>query len=136
MRQIIVVLGLVLAGLVLLPRLAGQTEGPDKKKVTSLMQRKLVEAQKVLEAISLADFDKIITHADALNDISKQAEWRAYKTPTYEMFSGEFQRTAVALARSDKDKNIDAAALAYVDLTLTCVKCHKHVREIRQVRAD
>ena len=29
------------------------------------------------------------------------------------------------------DKNLDGAALSYVDMTLMCVKCHQHVRETK-----
>jgi hypothetical protein len=31
-----------------------------------------------------------------------------------------------------KDKNIDGVALAYVDVTLSCVRCHEYVREHRR----
>ena len=40
------------------------------------------------------------------------------------------------LIKNAEDRNLDAAALSYVDLTLTCVKCHKHVREVRKVELD
>lgn len=136
MKRIIFVLGLVVAVAVLLPRLAGQTEDLDKKKVEALMQRKLQQAQKLLDGVVTGDFDKIGKHAEALSDISKQAAWRAIKTPRYETYSAEFQRIADTLIKSAKDKNLDASALAYVELTLTCVKCHKHVREVRMVRLD
>ncbi len=33
------------------------------------------------------------------------------------------------MAQQAKEKNIDGAALAYVEMTLVCVKCHEHVRE-------
>ncbi len=136
MKKSIVILSLVLTVLVVLPRLVGQANEPDKKKVSDLMQRKLTNAEKILEGIAVNDFDKILKHAQNLTDISKQVEWRVLKTPAYEMYSNAFQRNNASLIRSAKDKNIDAAALAYVDLTLTCVKCHKHVREVRMVRAD
>ena len=29
-------------------------------------------------------------------------------------------------------KNLDAATLGYMDLTMSCVRCHKHVREVRK----
>ena len=29
-----------------------------------------------------------------------------------------------------------AASLAYVRMSLSCFKCHKHIREVRMVRAD
>ncbi len=109
---------------------------PDKKQIAKLMQRKLEQSQKVLQGIALGDFDMIAKHAEQLNDISKLTEWRVIKTPRYEVFSGEFQRTSEALVKHAKDKNLDAAALSYVELTLTCVKCHKYVREVRMVRLD
>ncbi len=120
----------------LLPGLCEERDGPDRNKVSALMQRKLHESQKVLEGVALSDYDKIGKHAEELLDISKVAEWRVLKTPRYETYSAEFQRTAENLIRHAKDKNLDAAALAYVELTLTCVKCHKHVREVRMVRRN
>ncbi len=30
-----------------------------------------------------------------------------------------------------KAKNLDGVALSYGDMTLVCVKCHRHVREQR-----
>jgi hypothetical protein len=90
----------------------------------------------VLEGIAVNDFDKIAKHGEELIFISKQAEWRVLQTPQYELHSNEFRRIADDLVRSAKAKNLDAATLAYVDLTLTCVKCHKHVREVRMARAD
>jgi hypothetical protein len=74
----------------------------------------------------------ISSHAEELIAISKEAEWKVVKTPRYETYSNDFRREAEDLIKAAKAKNVDAAALAYVDLTLTCVKCHKHVREERQ----
>jgi len=132
----------VLAALMLaMPGVAGG-DGPDKKsdaeagKTSKLMQRKLRESQKVLEAVALGNFDDIANHAEELIEVSKAASFRVIKTPRYEVYSKEFQQTAEALVRNAKDKNLDAAALSYVELTLTCVKCHKHLREEKMVRLD
>ena len=56
------------------------------------------------------------------------------ETPRYEVYSEEFQRVTLTMAKLAGEKNLDGAALAYVDLTLNCVKCHKHVREVRMTR--
>jgi hypothetical protein len=128
---------LLLASAVLLaglPMVKGH--GDEPTKVQALMKRKLVEAQKVLEGVALNDFDMIAKHANELIAISREAQWKVIKTPDYDMFSTDFRRNANALVKNAKDKNTDAAALSYVDMTLTCVKCHKHVREVRMVRAD
>jgi hypothetical protein len=46
-------------------------------------------------------------------------------------YSAEFQRSTKALAEAAKKKNADGASLAYVQLTLTCVNCHKHIKNQR-----
>ena len=123
-----------LAALAYVPVPNGRAAPPDK--VQELMRRKLTQSQKVLEGIAVQDFDLIAKHAEELLVISKQAEWKVLKTPLYEVYSNEFRRNAEELIENAKKKNVDAAALSYVDLTLTCVKCHKHVREKRMARLD
>ena len=104
-------------------------------RLQQLMIAKLQHAQKLLEGIATAKFDKIEKHAEELARISKTAEWlAAHKTPRYEMFSNEFQRAAEDISRKAKDKNIDGVTLAYFDLTRSCVRCHQHVREVRDAR--
>jgi hypothetical protein len=127
-----------LALLLGVPTLSGHGQEPKKKedKVADLMHKKLEASQKVLEGLALNDFEKIGKQSDELLTISKRAEWKVLKTPKYELYSNEFQRTAEDLAKSAKKKNIDEAALNYVELTLTCVKCHKYVRETRDTSAD
>jgi hypothetical protein len=119
--------------LVGLPTLQGHA-APKKETVEALMKKKLVEAQKVLEGIALGEFDQVARHADELLRLSKRAEWKVLKTPLYEVYSNEFQSNIEDLIKSARRKNVDGAALAYVDLTLTCVKCHKHVRDKRMAR--
>src|SRR5258707_13983120 len=98
-------------------------EGKTPKRVSELMRKKLEHSQKVLEGIAVNDFKVISKHADDLIDLSKQAEWRVLKTPQYETNSNEFRRNAETLIKAAKDKNLDAAALAYVELKLTCDRC-------------
>ncbi|MBI1917428.1 MAG: hypothetical protein HYS12_22230 [Planctomycetes bacterium] len=127
----VVATSVLFAGLV---GIQGHTAAAEKTE--TLMKRKLQHSQKVLEGVAVQDFKMIERHADELIQISKLAEWRAFKTPAYEVYSNDFRRIAGALAENARKKNIDAAALSYVDLTLTCVKCHKHVRELRMTSAD
>jgi hypothetical protein len=124
----------VLAALAGMPAVSGPGAAP--RKVDELMKRKLVASQKVLEGLALADFDKIASNAEALSILSAQAEWKVLETPLYQIYSNEFQHAAEDLVKHAKKKNIDAASLSYVELTLTCVKCHKHVREKRVARRD
>ena len=100
------------------------------------MRRKLENSQKVLEGVALNDFTLIGKHAEELLQISKAAEWKARKTPEYELFSDDFRRTADGLVKMAKEKNQDGAALKYLELTLTCVRCHQYVRDVGWVRQD
>jgi hypothetical protein len=103
-------------------------------RLQQLMINKLTNAQKLLEGIALGKFDKTEKHAAELIQISKTAEWLAYKTPRYEQFSNEFQRAAETIVTKSKAKNMDGVTLAYFDLTMSCVRCHAYVREVRDAR--
>ena len=106
------------------------------ERVVQLMHEKLKHSQNVLEGLALADYDKISKNAAELVRISNQAGWLVFKTPKYEMYSNEFRRNAETLIADAKEKNLDAAALTYVELTLNCVHCHKYARELRSGRLD
>jgi hypothetical protein len=108
--------------------------GAEPKKVSEIMQQKLKHAQKVLEGITMKDFKKISKSADELLFLTKEEEWKVLRTPDYENYSNEFRRNVQGLMKNAKDENLDGCALSYVELTLTCVKCHKHVREVRMGR--
>jgi hypothetical protein len=131
-RFLCVITGLALA--VSLPTLSGHGQEPARAR--TLMQRKLDHAQKVLEGVAISDFNLIAKHAEELIQISKMADWKVVKSPQYEVHSMDFRRAADRLVKEADNKNTDAAALAYVEMTLTCVKCHKYVREARMARLD
>jgi hypothetical protein len=122
----------LLAMLALVPVSSG--DGQDNKKVSELMHRKLTYAQRVLEGVAINDFDKITRNAEELVQVSKDVEWQVVKTPRYEVHSNEFRRAVETMIEKSRDKNLDGAALAYVEMTLTCVKCHKYVREVKMTR--
>jgi hypothetical protein len=117
-----------------IPTMNGHTQQADK--VGELMKKKLTFSQKVLEGIALNDPDIIVKNAQELILISQKAEWLVLQTPQYKLHSNDFRRAAETMVTQAQAKNLDGAALAYVEMTLTCVKCHKHVREVRMARAD
>jgi hypothetical protein len=111
------------------------TSGQGKKGgLSELMQKKLKNAQYVLEGIAIADFAKITGSAEELIQLSKTAEWMVFRTPRFEQHTNEFRRAAENLIQKAKDKNVDGAAFAYFELTLSCVRCHQYVRDVRDAR--
>lgn len=119
---------------VIVAALAGSGAADDKPKPStpkrpSVMQRKLAHAQKVLEALALEDFDKMRTSATDLQECARETSWMVSTKPNYKTYSNDFVRHLEALKAAAKKRNTDAAALAYVEMTLTCVKCHQFVRD-------
>jgi hypothetical protein len=120
----------------------GQPAQPNKlppkitREMAELMNKKLDHAKQILEGVSRNDFNRIADNASDLITLSNREEWMVIKTPTYELFSNTFRRSAEDLIRHAKAKNADATSLAYIDLTMACVKCHRYVREVRDARLD
>jgi hypothetical protein len=105
------------------------TEQPTSPaKPMSLMRQKLEHAEKILEGLSVEDFELIAKHASALNELTMpqkpgQPDTMAYKThlQVFRFATNELQRHAA-------EKNLDGTALANVQMTLSCVNCHKFLR--------
>ena len=94
-----------------------------------VMQVKLKRAQSVLEALAKEDFKTLEQAAGSLAEISRATAFlRAYKTEEYELQARVFQRAADTLSAKSKEKNLDGATLAYLDMTQSCVACHSHFR--------
>jgi hypothetical protein len=111
-----------------------QSAVSQERDVHKLMVDKLKTAQQLLEGLAMSDFDKIGRNANHLMELSKSAEWLIRKTPRYEMHSNEFRRACDVMAKRAKEKNLDGVALAYMDMTMTCVRCHEYVRDVRDAR--
>jgi hypothetical protein len=107
------------------------SQKPGKPDVKDFMRGKLMHMQKVLEGITTEDYDLIRNEANQIVLLSHAAEWRVLATPEYQQHSTEFRRAAQAVVDAAKKKNLDGAALAYVDMTMKCVTCHKYVRSVR-----
>ena len=111
------------------------SNAPRPNDVSAFMRLKLNHSQKVLEGIATEDFDLIAKNSQQMGLLAQDENWKVYQTPEYRTHSAEFQRIAAALTKAGQDKNVDSAALAYIQLTMTCVNCHKHTRTIRLASA-
>jgi hypothetical protein len=119
------------------PALTAHGDEPKAKTPADpLMRQKLEHAQKALSGLALGDFDALAKSGRELIAVSQKTGWRAFKTPEYDLFTNEFRRRAGEMVEAAGKKNVDAAAIAYVEMTMTCVRCHKYVREQRMARLD
>ena len=104
---------------------------PPVNNVGEFMRQKLVHSQKILEGLTTDDLETVAKHSQELSLLSQAATWQVLQTPDYLQHSIEFRRAADALTEAAKKKNLDGAALAYVDVTMKCISCHKYVRGVR-----
>ena len=92
------------------------------------MRDKLELSQQVLEGLALEDYDLLIAKGTKLSAMTKEADWKLFENPDYDQQIRIFRRQVDTMVKAAKDKNLDAATLAYVRMTMSCVDCHKLVR--------
>lgn len=97
--------------------------------VKEAMRKKVAYSQQTLVGITLEDYGLIVNNAEKLVALSNKTNWYSRQVPEYELFLNEFRRNAEELMEAGKRKNLDAVSLAYVQMTLSCVSCHKFIRQ-------
>jgi len=103
---------------------------PAADRVAGFMRAKLGHSQNVLEGLSTEDYDLIERGAQELSLASLDSNWQVLQTEDYVRQSAEFRRSCDALKKAAQEKNLDGATVAWMDVTLKCVQCHKYVRDV------
>ena len=120
------VIGCLVIGLFAWVGSQGQPE--PKINTKDVMKFKLYFAQRVLEGITMENFELIATNAQKLASLSQAADWQVRQTPEFQKFTTDYARHAKALGKAARDRNVDAATVAYFQLTVSCVNCHHYLR--------
>jgi hypothetical protein len=106
---------------------------PDRKTVKALMEKKLLFSQKLLADLTTNKLEDAGKNAEELMKVRKQAAWMIVPTKEYQMWSEEFETSARNIQKAAKEKNLDTAKLAYLQMTLTCFHCHTYVRDLGDI---
>lgn len=107
-------------------------DAPRPDDVAVFMRAKLDHAQHVFAGLALADFDRIARGANELALASQASSWQVLQTPDYARHSAEFRRSCEALRSAARAENLDGAALAWMEVTMKCIQCHRYVRDERE----
>ena len=126
---------LVLLSGLLLTIVFGTTGSAQLPRLDELMREKLEHSQGLLEAVVLADYETVERLANELVRVSEASMWSPSQEPDYLHYALDFRETAGMLGEEAQADNIDGIALSYVEMTLTCVRCHQHLSRARQARA-
>jgi hypothetical protein len=93
------------------------------------MKKKLDYSKNILEGISLADFDKVSQNAKAMRSLSKFETFVRRGTPGYRAQADAFDRSLAELIRQADKENVEGMTLGFHQLTNSCVRCHRELRE-------
>ena len=91
------------------------------------MKKKLEYSKNILDGLVTENFDQVLAGAKSLNQLGKR-NWIANESAEYRTQNQVFWFTAGTLVLAAEDKNIDGATLAYTQMTVSCVNCHKLIR--------
>ena len=95
------------------------------------MTQKLEVSKELLAALSVEDYDAIAEQAVKMKRLSRLEELaRRDHTGEYGRELRLFQRTVDMLALEAKEEYLDGATLAFTQMTLSCVNCHRHLRRV------
>ena len=112
--------------------LAATTIGSAQRpSLGELMREKLDYAQALLGAVVLGNHAEVERAAGELVRLSEASTWSPLQTPQYLHHAANFREAARSLAEEARARDIDGVSLAYMEMTLSCVQCHKHVRGAR-----
>lgn len=111
---------------------------PDENEetISKFMRAKLQHSQKLIESLATEDFEAMAKSSQEMSLLTLAESWQVLQTPDYLHESMAFRRSADAMTAAAKKKNLDGAALAYVEMTMNCVKCHKMIRHGKMAAAD
>ena len=105
------------------------TQAEKESGVKETMRQKVAYSQQVLVGITLEDYGLVADNAKKLVELSNKTNWYSRQVPEYELFLNEFRRNAQELMKAGQQKNLDAASVAYGQMTSSCISCHKFIRK-------
>jgi len=113
---------------------AVRAQAPQEKKeegqsTSYWMKKKLEYSQHILEGLAEADYDKIVENAQAMRRLNRIEGFIRGQMPGYRGHLNVFETALDEIIRQGNKDNVDGAALAFTQLTVSCVNCHKYLRE-------
>jgi hypothetical protein len=92
------------------------------------MRQKLQASNLILEGLCTEDLDMVTDGTATLLKMSNEEQWRVHNDLMYRRYSREFVAAVEELQQEAKDMNMDGTSMAWVNVTMKCLKCHEWVR--------
>ena len=107
------------------------TTEASERKPSHWMEKKMRLSKDAFEGIAKGDFDQIWESAREMKVLSRAEHFVRSKPESYRTQLKVFRFANDELMQSAKDKNIESATLAFNQLTVSCVNCHKIIRRTK-----
>jgi hypothetical protein len=105
------------------------TAADKSEKFDFWMKVKLTESQKLFAALAQADFTSIAESAQKLKTVSALEGFVRRNTPGYRTQLKSFEFSVDEILQHAAKENIEGVTLGFQQLTLSCVNCHKQIRQ-------
>jgi hypothetical protein len=118
--------GATVVVLLTLPTMADQTP-----QLSRVMRQKLAHSQAILGAVVTSDWTVLDRESRALAKATQDPAWIVLTAPEYLRYSDGFMNALHRLILASANKDLDAAAEAQIELTTSCVQCHRYLTRRR-----
>ncbi|QDU26209.1 hypothetical protein ETAA8_12840 [Anatilimnocola aggregata] len=105
------------------------TEMHQGEPVSFWMKKKLDFSRHILEGIASGDCDKIAQSAQTMRSLGKIEAFMRGRNPGYRGQLQAFDMSLDEIIRQANKDNIEGVTLGFNQLTVSCVQCHKQMRE-------
>ena len=110
--------------------LRAHAQDEDSKARRDFMRVKLMYTSNIVEGLTNKDFKLVEESANEIIGITAAEKWLAVDSMEYRRQSTELKNAAEKLKKEAKNKNLEGVALRFFDMTLKCIDCHEHIREL------
>lgn len=101
----------------------------DDKNPSIWMKKKLDYSQNILAGVTAEDFDKIADNARAMKGLGKFEAFVRSRNQAYSRQLQIFNEVNDEIIRQADNDNVEGVALAFTQLTINCINCHKALRQ-------
>ena len=101
-------------------------------QLSRVMREKLQQSQGLLAALVTSKWDDLERRSRELEGLTRDPAWAVMNAPEYSRQAAAFLRATQDLIEASQRRDPEGAPLAYVSLTLTCVRCHQTVARGRR----
>ncbi len=111
------------------PSGSAESEPAAEESTTSVwMEKKLQHSQAMLRGLAIADYADVRYNAQRLKLLNRVEGFVRRRNPEYRAHVLNFNRVVSEIERQAVRENLEGATLAFNQLTVSCMECHKSLR--------